>query len=421
MIKSLISNNLNKKTTKYIFIAILVLIIFGLKTQKDSLTIGDEQRYIDYAHNLWHGYYSPPFPDVFIWNGPGYPIFLMPFVKIGFGVIGLRIVNAILYIVALILFDRLLQKRVSETMCNIVLFYLVFYIPIYSEMSLVLTESLTFLLITLFIVEISKEHINYFKSGFIFGFLVLTKVIFSYLLLAFLIFYMIRWALNRSDSNKIFAKVFLVAFILNLPYLFYTYSLTKKPLYWANSGGVSLYWMTSPHEGEFGDWPSFGFAEKLMYDTKKSDSLHLPEIQKISQLPRYLRDEAYKDIAICNIKNHPFKYFRNYVSNFQRLFFYLPNSYGKHREIMLWYLPFNIWPCLGLFFVIFIFFRYHSKISQVQKLLSMLVISYVGITCLVFAYTRFIEPVIPIILLLGIEFMVLTIPNYLKLLNKSSN
>ncbi len=421
MVNRFLSNFKNNFSFKYFLVALTVFVIFGLKTQKDAITIGDEQRYIDYANNLLHGYYSPSFQNVFIWNGPGYLIFLMPFIKIGFGVISLRIVNAVIYIFAIILFDQFLQKRISQLFCKIILFYLVFYLPIYSEMSLILTESFTFLLITLFVIEIHKDKINYVKTGLIFGYIVLTKVIFSYLLLGFIVYYVVKFIIQRTETNKLFLKLFIVAFLLNVPYLFYTYSLTKKPFYWAMSGGVSLYWMASPHDGEYGDWPSFGFAYKLMYDTKKSDSLHLPEIEKISKLNYSQRDEAYKALAIKNIKEKPLKYFRNYIANFQRLFFYLPNSYGKHREIMLWYLPFNIWLLLGFLWIIFVSIRFSSLLTPVQHLLSLLIISYVIFTCMVFAYTRFIEPVIPIIILLSIDFMVLTIPNYLKLLSKSNH
>src|SRR3982751_4510520 len=49
---------------------------------KDKLQ-GDEGRYLEFAHNLLHGYYSPPSPRQSLWSGPGYPILLMPFVGLG--------------------------------------------------------------------------------------------------------------------------------------------------------------------------------------------------------------------------------------------------------------------------------------------------------------------------------------------------
>ncbi|HNX79917.1 MAG TPA: hypothetical protein PKJ24_08535, partial [Prolixibacteraceae bacterium] len=32
---------------------------------------GDEARYLRFAHNILHGFYSPPYPDIDIWSGPG--------------------------------------------------------------------------------------------------------------------------------------------------------------------------------------------------------------------------------------------------------------------------------------------------------------------------------------------------------------
>lgn len=45
-----------------------------------------------------------------------------------------------------------------------------------------------------------------------------------------------------------------LALLICSPYLVYTYALTGKIFYWGNSGGLSLYWMSSPHPQEFGDW-----------------------------------------------------------------------------------------------------------------------------------------------------------------------
>ena len=38
----------------------------------------DEMRYLQFAQNLIHGFYSPPVPDIDLTNGPGYPLLLSP-------------------------------------------------------------------------------------------------------------------------------------------------------------------------------------------------------------------------------------------------------------------------------------------------------------------------------------------------------
>ena len=399
----MILNQFNKLILRYTIVTIIVFTLFYLKTPHNSITIGDEQRYIDYANGLWEGKYSPSFPNVYIWNGPGYPIFLMPFVKIGMNVIGLRILNCLMYLIAIIIFDRLISRKFTVKLANFVILFLAAYFPIYLEITQAITESITFLLIVLFLNEYYKEQKNYFVIGLIFGFLVLTKAILGFILLLLLIIHLLMFISNRSVENKFNFKVFIVAFLLNVPYLTYTYSLTGKLFYWANSGGVSLYWMTSPHEGEFGDWPSIYFADKLLYDTKKLDSLHLAEIKHVCSFPMSLRDDEYRKISVNNIKNHPVKYIRNYISNFQRFFFNMPNSYSKHREIMMWYFPFTIFMFLGFILVLWNFMKVNFKLNRTRFALSLILVSYVFLSCLVFAYPRFLNPIVPLIILLAFE------------------
>jgi len=390
---------------RYFTIAIIVIAIFLLRIPKVDGTIGDEQRYIDYAVGLWNGEYSPGYPNVFIWNGPGYPIFLMPFVKIGLNIFGLRLINGLIFIISLILFDRFIQRIFNIKIANFVLVFMVFYIPIYSEITQVITESLTFFLIVNLVISFFSARRNYIKMGIIFGFLVLTKVIFSYILLACLCLSLLIYLIRRSIENLFYLKVFFVALLLNVPYLLYTYNLTGKLFYWANSGGVSLYWMSSPHAEEFGDWPAVEHKDKLLFGTDELDSLHDKELIYINSFPLSLRDDVYKKIAVDNIKNNPMKYIRNYISNFQRFFFNMPNSYSKHREIMLWYFPFNILLFLGFILICLQSFNVMFKNWDSRFYLTFILLTYVFLSCLVFTYPRFLNPIIPIIIFLTLNII----------------
>ena len=55
---------------------------------------GDESRYVKFAENLLHGFYSPPFPDINLWNGPGYPIVLIPLVYLKLPFLYFRLLNS---------------------------------------------------------------------------------------------------------------------------------------------------------------------------------------------------------------------------------------------------------------------------------------------------------------------------------------
>ena len=61
----------------FLIIYIIVILIFA----KTEFT-GDEDRYIMYAKNLTHGFYTLPSPYLDLGNGPGYSMLLTPFVAL---------------------------------------------------------------------------------------------------------------------------------------------------------------------------------------------------------------------------------------------------------------------------------------------------------------------------------------------------
>src|SRR5213078_1120660 len=73
-------------------LAFLIVDLIRIRLSLPYPRSGDEWRYIYYANNLLHGYFSPP-ERVFLFNGPIYPMFLAPFLKIGW-LDGARYANA---------------------------------------------------------------------------------------------------------------------------------------------------------------------------------------------------------------------------------------------------------------------------------------------------------------------------------------
>ena len=69
------------------------------------------------------------------------------------------------------------------------------------------------------------------------------------------------WLLKRSPGRqRTGAAILLTAFVVLSPYALYTWRLTGRVFYWANSGGTTLYWMSTPFEGEYGDWNNDTFT-----------------------------------------------------------------------------------------------------------------------------------------------------------------
>ena len=65
------------------FLAGFLCMIYRLNYTVPIVLMGDEPRYLEYAQNLLNGYFSAK-GKVDLWSGPGYPLFLAPFIKIGF-------------------------------------------------------------------------------------------------------------------------------------------------------------------------------------------------------------------------------------------------------------------------------------------------------------------------------------------------
>ena len=81
------------------FLVLFLLLVF--KMHNDTMH-GDEGRYVQFAENLCHGFYSPPPPDINLWNGPAYPLFLMPFVLLKLPLICITLANAFMQYLSIV-------------------------------------------------------------------------------------------------------------------------------------------------------------------------------------------------------------------------------------------------------------------------------------------------------------------------------
>ena len=108
---------------------LIVLIIFAILNPTGGY--GDEYRYLMFANNLVHGFYSPPPPNVTLTNGPGYPIILMPFVALDLPLIYITLLNPFFYYFSIIFLYKALQKVVSYKITLIFSFFWVCYYIVY--------------------------------------------------------------------------------------------------------------------------------------------------------------------------------------------------------------------------------------------------------------------------------------------------
>ena len=380
--------------------------IYKLNTAVPIVLMGDEPRYLQYAHNLLNGYFSPK-GQVDLWSGPGYPLFLASFMKLGFNVIGLRCINAFLQYASIVLLFKTLQLWVNHQKAFwFALAWACYYIA-FKEMLYVYTEPLTSLLIICIAYTLSKTKDNksFVLPGLLIGYLALVKIMFGYVigfcLLAFAFIYLIK----KQKSYLQFALVFIVALVTTLPYLLYTHNLTGRVFYWGNSGGMSLYWMSTPIETEYGDWNDAQFRAYCDYDSTMPCNAayfakgHQADYDQIFKFDGVARDDAFKQKAIENIKSHPTKYAKNMVANFGRLFFGLPNSYNTIRMQQLWRIFPNAFVFCMLLISLFFGLKHFKKHPPVFYCFLLLLFTYLGATLLVSAQQRQLYVVLPLMLI----------------------
>jgi len=405
--------SIKTKNPFLLFSPFLLLYIVLVLIHPTHGTVQDEPKYLMFAENLIHGFYSPPAPDIDIGDGPGYPILIMPFLAISLPLICITLLNAVLYYLSVILLFKALQKVVSlpaALICS--LFWACFYNS-YENIALILPETFTAFLISLLVFNFlqafntvnSKKAAKYiYISGFIIGYIALTKVIFGYVIALMLIGSGLLWLINRQIENYRKAVIIsLIALITTIPYLIYTHHMTDKIFYWGTLGGNNLYWMSTPHEGEYGDWINHNIDPKIKRNTiaGAQETMMLNHQQDLKEILKYNgaeRDDAYKNFAVKNIRLHPVKFLENCVSNIGRLLFNYPYSYTLQKNTTLLRLPLNgILVMFMLFCLIPTFINWQKIIFPIRFLLFFTLL-YLGGSTLVSAETRMFTVIIPILL-----------------------
>jgi hypothetical protein len=411
---------------------LLFYIIFIVLFNPGNLS-GDEIRYFYYAGNLLHGFYSPPIPKINLVNGPGYPFIVAPFLSLDIPVIVLRLLNAVFQYLSIALIFKVLIKFVTFRLAVIVCLFWGCYYNALDFIAYAAPESFSIFLISLLVFTLLKafnagrtikRNPYIWTAGLIFGYLILTKLIFGYVLLCMLAGCLLLWLTNLSSVNYKKGVVILsIAFITVLPYLFYTYHLTGKVLYWGSSGGINLYCMTTLHEGEYGSWfpeprqlnpgRNAGNAnnendlnglikKRANYYPGYEDSIFVHNQKDWDEIKKFEgmeRDEAFQKAAINNIRSHPVKFLKNCFSNIGRILFNYPYSYEIQRPATLLRLPLNGTIAVLMLFCIIPTFYNWKKIDFSVRFLLFLVLIYLGGSIIGSAETRMFTPVVPVLLI----------------------
>jgi len=344
----LIMKKLFTRNPWFIFSPFLLYYGYLIVNNKWPRLYGDEIRYVDFAKNLLHGYYSPFPAHINLWNGPGYPIILMPFVALHIPDIYTTLMNALYEYLAIVFLYKALGLVTNNKTALISAFLLAIYPNALSMLPILYTEAFTTFLVSLLVYFVTLYYVKgnnkyMIIAGLVFGFLTLTKIIFGYVIIICLLACLVSLLFKKNRAHYLKSlTILLIAFSVTVPYLAYTYHITGKVLYWGNSGGMSLYWMSTPYEHEYGDWKVPNLSNN-QYPTlfKSAEGVailkknHSAELKAIIRNDEVKQDELFKQKAISNIKMHPLKFAGNYCYNFSRMLFNFPYSYSYQDGAIL--------------------------------------------------------------------------------------
>jgi ABC-2 type transport system ATP-binding protein len=133
------------------------------------------------------------------------------------------------------------------------------------------------------------------------------------------------WSLTgrRRPAARRFVGVCAIAVASCIPWLIYTYSITGRLLYWGNSGGLSLYWMSTAGPDQMGAWHAVHTVFRDAYLAP-----FRPFFSRIDRLHPLARDLALQRAALRNIGRHPLNYVGNLLANISRMLFAAPLGVG---------------------------------------------------------------------------------------------
>lgn len=417
-----------------LFSPFLLLSVIFVIISYDPSFFGDESKYLNYAINILKGYYSPPFPNIYLATGPGYPLILVPFVAFKIPYIGIALLNAIFYYISIVLLYKTLKLIVTLRLALIVSLFWAFYYNSYDNLQYILSESVAPFLISAlmyFLVKMNNTILIFknkyiYLAGFTLGYLALTKIIFGYVLLFMFAGNCLVWLFNRSSINYRKGLIVLtVAFLTTLPYLVYTYHLTAKVFYWGSVGGNNMYWMSTPYEKEYGSWfpepkqntdsivslKTYSEFRQEEYNNVISNGQNIPGFEEyiwknhrldfveINKYKGVEKDEMLKRIAINNIREHPVKYLENCLSNLGRILFNYPYTYKLQNPGTLLRIPPNVIILALLLFSLFSTILNWKKIIFPIRFTIFIFLLYMGGSITGSAEIRMFTVIVPILLL----------------------
>jgi hypothetical protein len=367
---------------------------------------GDESGYLRLADNIVHGHYltgrndevsgSHGYPN--LWFGPGLPLALAPFVAADLPVSVIRMLGPLFLFGACLLFYRFLRLYVSPRAALVGGLALGLYLPFYTALEHLYSETLAVLLVVAFLYGtrryLHEGSVRFLAlAGGAMGWLALTRIAFGWIVTVLLATALVWWGITRERSPRRFAAVCCLALVVCLPWLGYTYSVTKRPFYWGSSGGLSLYWMSATAPGDRGDWQQ---ARAVFADPNLAP--HRPFFRSLIGRPLVEQNDELMHAAFSNIRHSPGKYGKNLIANVSRMLFDFPYSFRAERTAPLLFVLFNGLLLAGLLASIGLLLARSGVLQADAVAFALFALTTFIFSALLAAYPRMLFPIVPVIL-----------------------
>jgi 4-amino-4-deoxy-L-arabinose transferase-like glycosyltransferase len=306
----------------------------------------DEASYLTLAERLAHGTYvagdddalldaDPSSPD--LWFGPGLPAVLAPLVAVDAPVEVVRLVGPVALFGAILCFYVLVRERWGRRTALVASYGLGLYPPFWALLPNVHSEPLAILFLAAALLALSQllrapGRARLVGAGAALAALALTRPAYGWVLTIVLVVLLVRLAARRTAAVGWPALALALALALCVPWLAYTAARTGRPLVWASSGSLSLYWMSSPYEGDSGDWRQ---ADDVFTDERLAP--HRAFFDGLHGLTLAEQNAEIEQEALRNIRDHPDAYAGNVAANVSRLLVNAPYSDSRWRPNDLFY------------------------------------------------------------------------------------
>jgi hypothetical protein len=357
-----------------------------------------------FAENIVNGFYTHA-TNPNLMNAPGFPLYLAIFLKLNLPLWVPKFINGILVMFAAYFLYRALLYYAPHRTALFVSYAFGLYVPMFKWIRLNFSESVCLFLFAGFIYfSVKALRADKFRwkdvliPSFMLGYAILCKAQFAYVAFATLIFAIAAYIFLRDGKAARGVAILATSFLLAVPYLIYTYSLTGRVLYWGSNGGEQLYWMSSDKENEYGMWiESDLLLNRLIPDMHPE---HIRLYDSVYAIGNWVEmNDIFYAKAKENIKANPRAYLYNVAANAWRLVSDGPTSYSKSSMRPLAFLFANSFIILPLIFSIYLGWINRRAIPLEVLGLTLFVLMYLGASLLHGAVIRYFVAAVPFLLL----------------------